>query len=198
MIVEAFSEGFSDTSTVLGPDKTTQVVKCSNLKKIREFIREHKASTLEEIISFIVSHFERLDTTVRSNSKVKYDVTPWRQDAGGAGGAKPNGKKRKFNQIAQSDAGVHAISASGGGGAARKPPTGNPRCNNCGSKGHVCGERTCFLFGHPKAKGPDGNWPEGTPSLRLTPEEYKAWSVTRKPIFYGYPENQPKPKAHGA
>lgn len=195
-IVEAFSEGFNDTSTVLGPDKTTQVSKCSNLAKIREYIREHKAKTLEEIIAFVVGYFERLDTTVRSNSKVKYDVTPWRQDAGGA---KSSGKKRKFNQT---EASVQAISASGGSvpptPKVQRPPTTNPRCNNCGSKGHLCGERTCFLFGHSKAKGPDGNWPEGTPSLRLSPEEYKTWSTTRKPIFFGYPENQPKPKATGA
>jgi hypothetical protein len=68
----------------------------------------------------------------------------------------------------------------------------HPRCNNCGSKGHKCGERTCFLFGHPKGKGLLGEWPDGTPSLRLDIDDYKQWSVKRKPIFYAYPENQGK------
>jgi hypothetical protein len=181
MIIDAFSDGFNDTSTVVGPDKSTQVPKCSNLAKIREFIRQRKACPLEDIICELVRHFERLDTTIRSNSKVMYDVTPWRSEAATVS------KKRKYNQIDGSagSAAVNAVSAK-----QPRPAAPYSRCNNCGSKGHLCGEKTCFLFGHPKAKGPNGDWPEGTPSLRLAPDEYKAWSTTRKPIFFAYPENK--------
>jgi hypothetical protein len=195
MIIDAFAEGFNDTSTVLGPDKTTQVPKCSSLVKIREFIRQRKESPLEDIVCELLKHFERRDITVKSDSRVSYETTPWRTDGDTA---KKPAKKRQFNQI-ESEGGV-------GGGAARSPATAakqprpaavHPRCNNCGSKGHKCGERTCFFFGHPKAKGPEGEWPDGTPSLRLEEQEMKDWSKTRKPIFYAYPENQGS-KRHGA
>lgn len=192
MIIDAFSDGFNDTSTVLGPDNTTQVFKCSNLAKIREFIRQRKQCFLEDIICEMIRYFERLDSTIKSNSKVSYDVTPWRSEAA-TGQKKP--AKRKFNQI--SEGGTNAEAAVN---SVATPPTVkqprpaaiHPRCNNCGSKGHKCGERTCFLFGHPKGKGLRGEWPDGTPSLRLELDEYKQWSVTRKPIFFGYPENQGK------
>ena len=191
MIIDSFAEGFSDTSTVLGPDNTTQVAKCSNLAKIREFIRQRKACVLEDIICEAIRWFERLDSTIRSNSKVSYDVTPWRTEA--ETGKKKN--KRKFNQIAGGgESGEAAMNSVVTPSPDKKPrPTAiHPRCNNCGSKGHKCGERTCFLFGHPKGKGLQGEWPEGTPSLRLDVDDYKQWSVKRKPIFYAYPENQGK------
>jgi hypothetical protein len=192
MIIDAFAEGFNDSSTVLGPDNSTQVPKCSSLAKIREFIRQRKECPLEDIVCEMLRHFERRDITVKSDSRVSYEVNPWRSE--GATGQKKPVQKRKFNQI------------EGGGGGARSPATAvkqprpaaiHPRCNNCGSKGHKCGERTCFFFGHPKAKGPEGEWPEGTPSLRLEMEDMKEWSKTRKPIFYAYPENQGS-KKHGA
>jgi hypothetical protein len=184
MIIDAFSEGFNDKSTVLGADNTSQVPKCRNLTKIREMIREKKELPLEDLMTHIIDHFERLDTTIRSNPQAKYELYPWRKsDQPGQAG---NKRKRNFNQV-----------EAGGGAAGNakhqkppRPPTTFPRCANCGSKGHLCGERTCFLFGHPKAKGVDGEWPEGSPSLRLAPDEYKAWSAKRKPVFFSYPENK--------
>ena len=191
MIIDAFSEGFDDKSTVLGSDNTTQVAKCRNLVKIREMIREKKELSLQKIQAELIAYFERLDTTIRANPKAKYDVYPWRksdkpENAG-------NKKKRNFNQVA----------AGGGGGGAEgnpnakkppRPPTNFPRCANCGSKGHPCGERTCFLFGHPQGKGPDYQWAEGEQSLRIPKDDYVAWSKTRKPIFFGYPENRSSSK----
>jgi hypothetical protein len=172
---------------VLGPDNTTQVPKCRNLTKIREMIREHKVLPLEDLMTRIIDHFERLDTTIRSNPQAKYELYPWRKsDQPGQVG---NKRKRNFNQVEAGNGG----GAGAAGNASKKPPrppTNFPRCANCGSKGHLCGERTCFLFGHPKAKGVNGEWPDGSPSLRLTTEEYKAWSVKRKPIFFSYSENK--------
>jgi hypothetical protein len=189
MIIDAFSEGFDDKSTVLGSDNTTQVPKCRNLVKIREMIREKKDLSLQKIQADIIAYFERLDTTIRANPKAKYDVYPWRKSdkPDNAG----NKKKRNFNQ-------VEAGGGASGNPNAKKPPrapTNFPRCANCGSKGHLCGERTCFLFGHPKAKGADYQWAEGEPSVRLDKDEYNVWSKTRKPIFWAYPENKSNSKA---
>lgn len=191
MIIDAFLEGFDEKATVLGPDNTTQVPACQNIKKIRELIRERKELPLEELMTHIIEYYERLDTTIRANPKAKYNVYPWRKSD------KPeyagNKRKRDVNQVA----------AGGGGGAqgnpaAKKPPrapTNFPRCANCGSKGHLCGEKTCFLFGHPKCKGPDYQWAEGEPSVRLDKDDYVSWSKTRKPIFYAYIENRSSSKA---
>jgi hypothetical protein len=132
----------------------------------------------------MISKFEGRDLSIRLNKTSGYTVTPWRsKDAKGK-------QKRQVNQVASVDAAATVPRKSRADG---KPPTNNPRCNNCGSKGHVCSERTCFFWGHAKAKGPNGSWPEGTPSLNLTPEEYKAWKTVRHDTFYAYPENQKKP-----
>jgi hypothetical protein len=171
MVVEAFDAGFASQETTKGPDGHTDVLKCSNLLIVREKIRENKAKQLEDIIDVIITHFERHDDVIRANN-TDYVIKPWR--------AVTEKKKRQFNQI-----------SAGGGGPAKqpRPPAQFPRCNNCGSKGHLCGERTCYLFGHPKGKGLNGVWPEGTPSLKLTVPEWKEWRVFRHPIFYAYPEN---------
>jgi hypothetical protein len=176
MIVEAFSEGFNSQETTKGQDGKTDVPKCSNLSIIREKIRENKAKTLEDICDLLISHFERQDDVIRAN-RTEYSVKPWRTQT--------EKKKRTFNQVA-------AGGASDQPARKIKPPATFPRCNNCGSKGHACGERTCYLFGHPRALGLNGTWAEGTPSLKLTPDEWKAWRVTRHAIFYAYPENRGK------
>ncbi len=181
MIIDAFADGFDDKSTVLAADNTTQVPKCQNLTKIREIIREQKELPLEELMTHIIDHFERLDTTIRSNPKAKYGVYPWRK-ADQAG----NGRKRSFNQVQSGNDNAGNAKHS----RPPRPPTNYPRCANCGSKGHLCGEKTCYFFGHPKGKGPNGEWAEGTPSLHLDKEEIKAWGVKRKPVFYAYPENR--------
>jgi hypothetical protein len=184
MIIDAFAETFDDKSTVLAADNTTQVPRCSNLPKIREMIRENKGLDLQDVMTLIIEHFERLDTTIRSNPNAKYLVYPWRKsDKPEQAGNKRN---RNFNQV------------QAGGGAAGiakhpkppRPPTNFPRCANCGSKGHLCGERTCFLFGHPQGRGPSGEWADGEKSLNLPKEEYKAWSIKRKPVFFSYSENK--------
>jgi hypothetical protein len=180
MIVEAFNEGFASNETTKGPDGRTDVPKCSNLSIIREKIRENKTKTLEEICDLLISHFERQDDIIKAN-RAEYPVKPWRTQT--------EKKKRAFNQVSAGDAPEQAARKA-------RPPAAFPRCNNCGSKGHACGERTCYLFGHPKGLGANGNWPEGTPSLNLNPTEWKDWRKVRHDIFYAYPEN--KGKARGA
>jgi hypothetical protein len=147
---------------------------------VREKIRENKKLSLEEIIELLTKHYERHDDIIRAN-RTEYVVKPWRQ-------ATKKGKKRQFNQV----------SSGGQPGQAQdkrsKPPAQFPRCNNCGSKGHECGEQTCYLFGHPKGKGANGIWHEGTPSLNLNPTEWKEWRTVRHAIFYGYPCNANRAK----
>jgi len=180
MVKDCFTACFQNTETTLGPDGNTVVLKSSNLALVRTYIKDYKRQTLEEIIEKIVAKFEARDLAVRTN-KTSYPVQPWK--------TKENTKKKQFNQVAGS--------ATVGQKRARedgKPPTNNPRCNNCGSKGHICSERTCLFWGHQKAKGPNGSWPDGVPSLHLENDEMKAWKTIRAETFYAYPENQKKPK----
>jgi hypothetical protein len=183
MLKDAFTACFQNNETTLGPDGVTIVSKSSNLYYIREQIKDYKQNTLEEIIEKLVSKFEARDLSIRTNKNSGYTVNPWRTNDS------KNKQKRQLNQVTSADAGSTVPRKARADG---KPPTNNPRCNNCGSKGHLCSERTCFFWGHSKAKGPNGSWPEGTPSLNLTPEEYKAWKVVRHELFYSYPENQKK------
>lgn len=180
MMKDAFFECFLNNETQLGPDGKTNVPKSSNLAEIRSKIKDYKELTLETIIEKVIEIFETRDIACRSN-KVPYHVTPWIKK-------EVTGKKRQFNQMSSGGGAVQAPRT------AARPPTGLPRCNNCGSKGHVCSERTCFLWGHRLAKGPNGVWPEGTKSLELEKEDYKAWKAVRSEVFYSYPENQKKPK----
>lgn len=185
-IIEAFDYGFSSQETTKGPDNTTNVPKCSNFATIREKIRENKKKSLEEIIELLIKYYERHDDIIRAN-RTEYLVKPWRATT-------EKGKKRQFNQIASGGQAGQAQEKKS------KPPAPFPRCNNCGSKGHACGEETCYLFGHPKGKGANGNWPEGTPSLNLNPTEWKDWRVQRHAIFYAYPcnANKARPSNKGA
>ena len=183
MVKDCFAACFQNTETTLGPDGVTSVLKSSNLPVIRTMVKDHKKCTLEEIIEKLVAKFEARDRSIRIN-KSGYTVNPWK--------VKDKPKKRQFNQVSGGNGGAFA-------GKKRprddgRPPTNNPRCNNCGSKGHLCSERTCFFWGHPKALGAHGAWPEGTPSLHLENEEFKAWKTVRHETFYSYPENQKKPK----
>ncbi len=196
MIIDAFASQFTSTDTTSGPDGQTQVPRCSNLKVICTKIRENKGRPLEELISLLTEHFERLDDSIKANKHgVAYPIVPWRLPS----------KKRNFNQIQGGGAAVakppkaqRPTSAPRGQGGAVKPATQYPRCNNCGSKGHACGERTCYLFGHPKGLGMNGNWPEGTPSLRLDKPEWKLWNDVRHGVFYSYPENQGRARPQGS
>ena len=184
MIVDAFLAGFSSTDTTQGSDGTTLVPKCSNLRKICEKIRENKTRSLEDLMALIIDDFERIDNSIKGNKTgMVYPIQPWRL------GQTKN--KRSFNQVTN---GGSNQPSQGRTAKIARPATNYPRCNNCGSKGHLCGERTCFLFGHPKGKGINGNFPEGTPSLTLDANEWKAWKSTRNPIFRAYPENQNKAK----
>ena len=181
MIKDAFQECFSNTETTLGPDGKTMVPKSSNLAEIRSKIKDYKDLTLENIIEKICQIFDERDIAVRAN-KTSYPVIPWRAKEAKA-------MKRQFNQVSGVSAAGPAPKQSA------RPPTGFPRCNNCGSKGHLCSERTCFFWGHKDAKGPHGVWPEGTKSLDLKKEDFKAWKAVRSDVFYSYPENQKKNKA---
>lgn len=190
MLKDAFTECFQNKETTLGADGTTIVPKSSNLYYIRNFLKDNKKLTLEEIIDKLVAKFEARDLAIRHNKTSGYTVVPWKtKDA-------KNKQKRQVNQVVSVAA---ADTAPRKFRADSKPKTNNPRCNNCGSKGHVCSERTCFFWGHPKAKGPHGSWPEGTPSIDLDKDEFKAWKIVRHEIFYSYPENHrkanPKPPA---
>lgn len=182
MILEAFAEGFSNTEQIKGPEDKL-VPRCRNLAIIRELIRERKKIDLEDLCTYLINFFDNIDETVRANRGVKYETRPWV--------AQTKAKKRGFN----------AISTDGGAGAGKppktvrdRPPAEHPRCNNCGSKGHACSERTCYLWGAPGALGASGNWPDGTKSLRLTDEEWKAFRTVRHHVFYAYPENKARAK----
>jgi hypothetical protein len=187
MITDAFAKCFDSHETIKGPDGSTLVPKCSNLSLIREQIRQKKSQKghdgqplpLENIINHIVDHFEKNDILIRSRKGLDYPMKPWNTVA------RKQKPARQFNQIrpAHSSAGI---------AKPHRPQTNLPRCANCGSKGHLCGEKTCYTFGHPKGKGSQGVWAEGTPSLKLTPPEWKEWNATRHSVFYSYPENQDK------
>ena len=176
MIVDAFTKCFDNKDTIKGPDGSTMVPKCSNMAIVREQIRQKKALPLEQIINHILDHFEKNDILIRSRKGLNYNIKPWNLNAR---------KPRQFNQVAP---------AHQRNGVAKppRPPTNFPRCANCGSKGHLCGERTCYTFGHPKGRGASGVWPEGEKSLALNPNEWKEWNASRHAIFYGYSENQAK------
>ena len=146
----------------------------------------------DAIIDIITRRFENVDATIRSDPLIKHHTTPWKTDGA------YNARKRKFSQIT-TGAKPDPRSKKYGARADVKDDRENtsspfPRCNNCGSKGHKCSERSCYFWGHPKAKGPDGEWPEGTPSLRLTDEEMADWKKQRYDQFYSYEENKKKPK----
>jgi hypothetical protein len=185
MIVEAFSEGFQNKDMIKGRDGR-EVPRCANLSVIREMIRERKQLDLETLCTQLIDHFEAIDVTVRANRGVKYETMPWVAQT----------KKRNFN----------AISSDGGAGSTRppkpprvdRPPAEHPRCGNCGSKGHACSERTCYLWGAPGGLGATGVWADGTKSLRLSDEEWKAFRKIRHDVFYAYPENKNKAKPKGS
>ena len=190
MIVDAFSDNFSSTETIVGPDKVTHVPRCANNQILRDKIRDHKGLPLEEIQVMLVEHFERIDDDIKAHAGegCAYKVVPWNKND-----KKQN--KRNFNQHEARNGGAVAGGGGGNGGPTAKkirPPPKFDRCNNCGSKGHPCGERTCYMWGHPKAKGKDGTWNVGEASLRLEQDEWDAWKKIRHATFYSYPENQNK------
>jgi hypothetical protein len=179
VIVDAFLSCFEIEDDIVGPDGKSKVPKCSSMQPLRDMIRENKHLKLDAIIDIVTKRFEQIDAHVRSDSLLKHNVQPWRTQG------KFNARKRKYEQVSFSE----------GDNPKHKKQTsseGNPRCNNCGSKGHICGEKTCYFWGHPKAKGKDGKWPDGTPSLRLEDEEMAEWRGQRQDIFYSYPENAHK------
>jgi hypothetical protein len=198
MIVEAFTEGFASTETIKGkPGTSAPVPRCKNLYIIREFLREHKGKLLDEIVTILLDHFEALDIAVRTTRGISYDVVPWVT-------VRDNKRSRGVAQIDAEETPNAQVNQVSGGAAHQRPPktakpaTNNPRCNNCGSKGHTCSERTCFLWGAPGAKGANGEWAEGTPSLKLVTEDWATFSKVRKPVFYSYPENAKKPRPSSA
>jgi hypothetical protein len=184
MIRDAYIKCMSSTDTVKNL-AGVMVPKCHNLTLIRELIKQKKGLPLEEIMNFLVDHFDRQDAVIRSTKGLAYSVHPWNLQS-----KKP--QKRGVNQVT-------APAAQGASKSARppRPPALYPRCGNCGSKAHACSERTCYLWGHPKGLGATGNWPDGTPSLSLVPTEWSDWKKIRHAIFYSYPENQ-KPRKQGA
>ena len=153
------------------------------MQSIRDMIRENKTHKLDHIIDVINKRFDDIDAAVRSDSLLKHNVQPWKTQG------KFNARKRKFEHVSSNDTDhqLHKKHAREQGSS-----EGNPRCANCGSKGHICGERTCYFWGHPKAKGKDGKWPAGTPSLRLEDSEMAEWRLQRHEIFYSYAENAHK------
>ncbi len=183
-IIDAFLSCYEIEDDIVGPDGRTKVPKCSSMQALRDMIRENKSLKLDEIIQIITKRFDDLDAAVRSDPLLKHNVQPWKTTG------KFNARKRKFEQVsATADKPSNKKHAHEQGTG-----DGNPRCANCGSKAHVCSERTCYFWGHPKAKGPSGKWPQGTPSLRLEDDEMATWRDERQEIFYSYPENAHKKK----
>jgi hypothetical protein len=183
VIIDSFLSCFEIEDEILGPDGRTKVPKCSSMQSIRDMIRENKSLTLDRIIDIINKRFNDIDAAVRSDALLSHNVQPWRTQG------KFNPRKRKYEQVSSSDAAPqsHKKQAREQGSS-----EGNPRCANCGSKGHICGERTCYFWGHPKAKGKDGKWPAGTPSLRLEDADMAEWRGIRQETFYSYAENAHK------
>jgi hypothetical protein len=183
VVIDAFLSCFVIEDEIIGPDGRTKVPKCASMQSIRDMIRENKSQKLDVIIDVINKRFDDIDAAVRSDPLLKHNVQPWRTQG------KFNARKRKFEHVSSTDTDKpsHSKQAREQGSS-----EGNPRCANCGSKGHICGERTCYFWGHPKAKGKDGKWPAGTPSLRLEDSEMAEWRGERQEIFYSYPENAHK------
>jgi hypothetical protein len=173
-IVDAFLSCFEIEDMIMGPDNRNKVPKCTNMQPIRDMIRENKHHKLDVIMDIIVRRFDNLDATIKADPLLKQPIQPWRKEG------QFNARKRKWNQVG----------AEHSKGKRRAPDPQFPRCSNCGSRRHPCGERTCFFWGHPKAKGPNGVWPEGTPSLRLEDDEMKLWRQSRHDVFYSYEENK--------
>lgn len=174
-IVDSFLSCFEIEPDIVGPDPRTKVPKSSGMPAVRAMIREHKHQKIDAIIDIITKRFDQIDATIRADPLLKYAIQPWRITG------TFNARKRKWNQM-----------ANGHESSAKQHDSPHPRCANCGSKGHKCGERTCYFWGHPKAKGPKGEWPIGTPSLRLADDEMKEWRVVRHDVFYSYDENKNK------
>ncbi len=183
VIVDAFLATFEKEDDIFGPDGRTKVPKCASMQIIRDMIRDNKQLKLDPLIDLITKRFEDVDAAVRSNSLIKHNVQPWKTQG------KFNARKRKYEQVSSAE---YADTQPQTKKQAQDSSNGNPRCANCGSKGHICGERTCYFWGHPKAKGKDGKWADGTPSLRLEDDEMKEWRGTRQEVFYSYPENSHK------
>ena len=186
-IVEALMDSIPLPEHILGTDGKTKVLQCANVPDVREMIRENKKRTIEEIAEIIIQRFEQNDRAVRADKLLKYSVTPW--NTRGAF----NARKRKYNPLSTEQEG-NANSANSNKKQKTTTQSTNPRCNNCGVKSHICSERLCYLWGHPRAKGAKGTWAEGEASLRLTPEEWTSWKGERHEQFYSYAENKDKPK----
>ena len=199
MIIECFKCTFADPTLITGPDGRTQVPKCRNASNIVQLIQERKALHLNELIDLIVKKYSTIDAAVRSTKEVKYEVSPWNSKPAKQNNFRGNrdNRKRNFNELETREPRSQTSTYLDKG----KPPRPEKRpafarCNNCGSKGHLCGEKTCYLFGHAKGRGMDGSWPEGTESLRLSESEWKAWKTIRHEKFYSYPENRNRKPAN--
>ena len=202
MIIECFRWTFIDTTLITGPDGRTAVPKCRNAGNIVHLIQERKAMHLNELIDFIVKKYTTIDNSVRSIKEVKYEVSPWNSKPAKQSnfrGTRDN-RKRNFNEFETREPRSQPSNYLDKGKPPRpERPEKRPafsRCNNCGSKGHLCGEKTCYLFGHAKGRGMDGSWPEGTESLRLSEAEWKVWKGIRHEKFYSYPENRSRKPAN--
>ena len=132
MLKDAFTAWFKNTETTLVPDGVTIVPKSSNLIYIRNQIKDYKKNILEQIIEMLISKFEARDHAIRLNKNSGYTVNPWKIET-------KYKQKHQLNQVVQSDSVATAARKFRADG---KPPTNNPRCNNCGSKRHLCSERT--------------------------------------------------------
>jgi hypothetical protein len=183
MIRDAYVKCLSSTETIKNP-AGTMVPKCRNLAMCRELIRQKKTLPLEEIMDFLTDYFDHQDSVIRSTQGLSYLVTPWNVQGKKA-------QKRGFNQVSTPGPNQGASKAA----KPPRPPALHPRCCNCGSRAHASTERTCYLWGHQKGLGASGVWPEGTPSLKLSSDEWSAWKKIRHATFYSYQENQTQKKS---
>jgi hypothetical protein len=152
MIIEAINHCFTNEGTYTRFNVTKPVN--SNLPKIREIIRDNKASTVPEIFAIIREHFDQIDQNVRSKQGT-YHVFPFMnkpikaEKRGRAFEQRGDGRPSKWSHSEKTDK--------------------QPRHERgvCGSRAHECSEGTCLVWGEPEAKPVGYNWSPGEPSVWL-------------------------------
>ena len=189
MLQDVITALFPVDDKIDSKDGKTKVLKSSNNAVIRQLIRENRGKTFKELAALIKAHFRARDDKIAACEGSKYDIEPWLgkgKDSSTASGKTAIGGKRKIQQV----------KAAAAPASKKKLIAKTPRCKNCGKRGHSATKDECLLWGHPKAKGPEGTWAEDEKSLHLPDGEFKPWCETRSD-FFELEKNKKKPKSTG-